>query len=615
VTKIAGVLVAFAVLCSAALASGGTANGHIVFAATDAPNNDDVMLVHADGSELDLSSSPAYDATPLVSPTGKQVAFSSTRGGHSAEWVVGVDGTGLRQVTPSLGTAQPQVAWAPNGRDLAVVVNNTLHLASATGGVWVRIDRRDKPQGVVGWSPDGTRVAYVSGLLDNVVVVTRAGKMLHSYVGIEALWSTTGRLAVRRDNETWAVYGATGRQLARFAADSVAWSPHGRLASVTVQGLVQVRAGGAGAPILSVRPIRHATDPVWADETHLLLRGENGFVSYDLAHKATFELAAAYRINPSLASDGSAYGESPWNTLAHSTLSGSTRVVATVPYCQGKDADAFSGLQALPDGSGAVFAGDCQAPNDLFSVAPDGTSLTRLTQTTTDELDPSLSPDGTRVAFARVDSADCDGCTHQIWTTNLDGSDPQSVALPSTKGNPILQDDNPSFSPDGTHVVFERWDAPITGDSAAIYTASASGGAATPLQLTGGYPAWGPAAIAFDAGGGGVRTVQPDGSGPQVVAKGDWIPAWSGDGRLALIKWGGGFSILLPATGRRIALPGLSDAGFVPPGLAWSPDGTKLAFTAADADGGADVWTIGVDGTGLTRVTRGLDASGALSWR
>ena len=612
-TKIVGVLIAFAVLCSASLASGGTTNGHIVFAATDAPKNNDVMLVRADGSKLDLSASPALDLEPVVSPTGNLVAFYSTRDGHGAEWVVGIDGTGLRQVTPSLGLTPPQVAWAPNGRDLAVVVNNALHRASAAGGVWVRIDRRDQPQSLGGWSPDGTRVAYVSQLLANVVVVSRSGKQLLSVVGLSARWSPTGQLAVQSNSETWTIYGADGKQLARVPAVAAAWSPGRRLATITPNGLVQVRAGGVGRPLVSARPIRHASGVLWAGETHLLVSGENGYVSYDLAHKATFELAAAYRFDPALASDGSAYGESPWGTLAHSTLSGSTRVVAKVPYCQGKDADAFTSLQALPDGSGAVFVGDCAAPQDLFSVQADGSSLTRLTQTVNDELDPSLSPDGTRVAFARADSANCAGCTHQIWTMSLDGGDAQSVTLPSTK-DAILQDDNPSFSPDGTQVVFSRWDAPITGDVSGIYTASADGGAATPLHLAGGYPAWGPTGIAFDAQG-AVRTARPDGSGAQKVESGDWIPAWSGDGRLALIKWGNGFSILLPASGKHIALPGLRGAGFEPPGVAWSPDGTKLAFTAADADGSADVWTVGADGTDLTRVTHGLDAVGALSWR
>ncbi|HEX7626920.1 MAG TPA: hypothetical protein VF379_07670 [Gaiellaceae bacterium] len=609
--------VAVVALAFAAFAGAGTTGGRIVFAATNAPTNGDVMLVRADGSERDLSASPAVDTAPVVSPTGKLVAFYSTRGGHGAEWVVGIDGAGLRQVTPSLGLAQPLVAWATNGRDLAVLANNAVHRASSAGGVWVRIDRRDKPQQLVGWSPDGTRVAYITGL-DDVVLVSRDGKKLHDFIGEAARWSPTGRLAVQRDSETWMVYSAGGKQLARVPAVAVAWSPHGRLASVTAKGLVQVRSGGVGTPVVSARPIRNASDPVWAGETHLLVRGDNGYVSYDLARKATFEVAAAYRNNPSIARDGSAYGESPWGTLAHSKLAGSTRAVATVPYCQGKDTDAFEFLQALPDGSGAVFAGDCAAPHDLFTVQPDGAALTRLTQTTNDELDPSFSPDGTKVAFARVDGADCVGCDHVIWTMNLDGSNAQSVTLPSREGNPILQDDRPSFSPDGANIVFARWDAPVTGDGSVLYVASAAGGVATSLHLAGGGAAWGPSRIAFD-GPNGVETAAVDGSDAHAVPGtkklDSGVPAWSRDGRLALLEYEPGFSILLPATGKRLALPGLRAPSFSAPGLAWSPDGSRFAFTAADADGVADVWSIGADGTGLTRVTHDLGVTGALSWR
>jgi Tol biopolymer transport system component len=601
----------------AAVAGAGTPSGRIVFAATDAPANGDVMLVRADGSELDLSASPALDTGPVVSPTGKLVAFYSTRGGHGAEWVVGIDGTGLRQVTPPLADTALQVAWAPNGRDLAVVDNNAVHRASAAGGVWVRIDRRDQPTQLAGWSPDGTRVAYVSGLLANVVVVNRSGKLLRSVVGLSALWSPTGRLAVQSNSQTWVIYGTNGKRLARVVAVAAAWSPHGRLASITANGLVQVRAGGVGKPLVSARPIRHASGLIWADETHLLVSGENGYVSYDLAHKATFELAAAYRFSPSLARDGSAYGESPWGTLAHSTLSGSTRVVATVPYCQGKDADAFESLQALPDGSGAVYAGDCAAPHDIFTVQPDGTALTRVTDTTNEELDPSLSPDGTKVAFARVDSANCAGCEHVIWIMNLDGSGAVSIPLPSQKLNPILQDDRPSFSPDGMHLVFARWNSAVS-DEAFLYVASVAGTGATSLKVNGGDAAWGPTGIAFD-GPKGVEMMAADGSDlravPGTKKLGSGVPAWSNDGRLALLEYEQGFSILLPATGKRLALPGLRAPQFAPPGLAWSPDGSRLAFTAVATDGAADVWTIAVDGTGLTRVTHDLDVSGALSWR
>lgn len=614
-------LVAAAGLVCTAVAAGGTPNGRIVFAATNAPLNDDVMLVRANGSELDLSDSPAFDTAPVLSPSGKLVAFFSMRGGHGAEYVIGIDGKRLRQVTPGL-TVPPQVAWAPNGRDLAVLsgsgsTHGRLHRASAAGGVWVRLDRGDSPAQIAGWSPSGSGVAYVTPL-DTVRVVDRTGRVLHAFDGDAATWSPSGRLAVERDSRTWQVYDAAGRRIASVPAVRVAWSPAGRLASITPAGVVQVRPGGAGQPTVSARPVKDPTDLLWADETHLLLRGDDGYLSYDVAHNATFLAPAAYRIAPAIVRGGSAYGEYPSGTLVRSTLSGSTRRLVKVPYCQGKDTDAYEYLQALPDGSGAVFAGDCVAPHDVFSVAPDGSGLSHLTSTTQDELDPAVSPDGTRLAFTRVDSADCVGCNHQIWTSNLAGADARTVTLPSQNLNPILQDDRASFSPDGAKLVFTRWNSSVS-DQAYLHVASARGGVATSLRVFGSAAAWGPR-IAF-VGSTGDETMAPDGSGvervPGTPKNASGIPAWSPGGRLALLEWEGRFDIYLPASKRHIALRGLTAPRPYEswPGLAWSPDGTRLAFTAADRDGATDVWTIGVDGTRLARVTHDLDVAGALAWR
>lgn len=604
-------LVAIGALVCTAVAAGGTPAGRIVFSATDAPLNDDVMLVHADGTERDLSNSGALDTAPALSPNGKLVAFYSERGGTNAEYVVGIDGSGLRRISPSLSSF-PSVSWSPDSRQLAVLADG-LFRANLDGG-WTRLDRRSVAAAsqLVGWSPEGKRIAYIDSL-DDVRVVAPDGRIERTFNGLAAKWSPTGRLAVERDSSTWQVYDTSGRRLSTVSATAgIAWSPDGKLASISTGGKLQVRRGGAGRPVLTARPVRRGFDPVWIDDAHLLIHGDGGNVIYDLTHRATFVAAAAYRIAPSVAGDGSAYGEYPFGTLVRSTLSGSTRTIASVPYCQGRDADAFDYLQALPDGSGAVYAGDCSAPHDLFSVAPDGTSLARLTSTASDEIDPALSPSGQKIAFTRVDSADCDGCNHVIWIRNLDGSDARAVP----QGKLDLQDDRPGFSPDGSKLVFTRW-IPSVSDQAYLYVASVAGGAATSLHVFGGYAAWGSAGIAFD-GPKGVETLSAGGSParpvPNTAKLDDGIPAWSPDGTLALLQWDRPFYILFPATGKRLQLPGLH-APFAWPGLAWSPDGSHLAFTAADRDGVSDVWTIGVDGTGLTRVTHGLDAEGALSWR
>jgi Tol biopolymer transport system component len=512
------------------------------------------------------------------------------------------------------------VAWSWNDSDLAILIGGgqghpAIYRALATGGAWQRLDHGNA-QLLVGWSQAAPTLAYVTSL-DDIVVVSRSGKKLFTLDGENAEWSPAGRIAVQRDSRTWQVYDGKGRRLSALTATTVAWSPQGSLASVTPNGVLQVRRGGIGAPKVSARPVRKPGAVLWAGRTHVLVQGEDGYLGYDVVHKATFELASAYRTFPSLSADGVAFGAVHGLSLARSTLSGSTRTLVTVSACGGKDTEPYGYLQALPDGTGAVYAGDCVAPHDLFAVAPDGTGLTRLTTTPQDELDPALSPDGTRLAFARADSGGCVGCDVQIWITAPDGSNGDAVTLPA-HATSIRQDDRPSFSPDGSKIVFARWNA-SQSDTTVLAEASSSGGSASTFKISGGNPAWGPSRIAFDSASGDVETVSPDGSGatavPGTKLDDGGVPAWSNDGRLAILRPVGRFSIYFPATKTSIALPGLHQAVGQAPGLAWSPDGTKLAFTAADANGEDDVWSVGVDGSGLTRVTNGLVADGALAWR
>jgi TolB protein len=618
--KAAGVAILALGLAFASFAGAATTSGRIVFSATDAPLTGDVVVVHADGTQIDLSKSSAYDTAPAVSPDGKLVAFYSTRGGRGAEYVVKIDGTGLRRISPTLAVEPTAVAWSWNDRDLAILSgagqgHPAIYRALATGGVWQRLDHGNA-QLLASWSQAAPVLAYVT-TLDDVVVVSGTGTKLFTLNGENARWSPTGRIAVQRDSRTWQVYDGKGRRLSTLAATTVAWSSQGSLASVTPGGVLQVRPGGIGTPKVAARPVRRPGAVVWAGRTHVLVQGEDGYLGYDVVHKATFELASAYRTLPSLSADGVAFGAVHGLSLARSTLSGSTRTLVTVSSCGGKDTEPYGYLQALPDGTGGVYAGDCVLPHDLFSVAPDGTGLTRLTTTPQDELEPALSPDGTRLAFARAASGGCIGCDVQIWITALDGSDAHSVTLPADATS-IRQDDRPSFSPDGSKIVFARWNA-SKSDSSMLAEAPATGGSATTFEIPAGNPAWGPSRIAFDSAKGDVETVKPDGSGATAVPNtklGDGgVPAWSTDGRLAILRPAGSFSIYFPATAKGIALPGLHESIGQAPGLAWSPDGTKLAFTAADANGEDDVWSVGVDGSGLTRVTNGLVADGALAWR
>jgi TolB protein len=125
-----------------------------------------------------------------------------------------------------------------------------------------------------------------------------------------------------------------------------------------------------------------------------------------------------------------------------------------------------------PDGGHILFEMNLA----IFSATPEGKSVTVLKENASS---PAWSPDGSRIAFARpVDPATDDT---DLYTMRSDGSDVRKlVDLPGVERSP-------SWSPDGTTIVFahghREGDPPsysYAGDD--IYAVPATGG--EPVQLT-----------------------------------------------------------------------------------------------------------------------------------
>ncbi|TMI56052.1 hypothetical protein E6H18_08185, partial [Candidatus Bathyarchaeota archaeon] len=101
--------------------------------------------------------------------------------------------------------------------------------------------------------------------------------------------------------------------------------------------------------------------------------------------------------------------------------------------------------QAVSNGK-IAFVSDRDGNNEIYTMNPDGTGVTRLTFDTVvshNDLSPAWSPDGTKIAFA----SDRDG-NYEIYTMNADGSGPTRLTIS------VRSDLNPAWSPDGTKIAF-----------------------------------------------------------------------------------------------------------------------------------------------------------------
>jgi Tol biopolymer transport system component len=214
-------------------------------------------------------------------------------------------------------------------------------------------------------------------------------------------------------------------------------------------------------------------------------------------------------------------------------------------------------------------------PSEIFTMNADGSGIRQITfDEFPGDLDPSWSPDGTRIAVQRFDiPTGRDG----IYIMNADGSHPVQVTQNDAR---LGENVEPQWSPDGTKLVFG-----IASDTRghALFTINLDGTSEkriTPWGLDALHADWSPSGrqIVFEAPdaddappgtAANVYTIRPDGSHLVAVTH----------------YQGGDLNATNPA---------------------WSPDGKKIVFVQLPGSGPfgfADIFTMNADGSDIRQVT------------
>jgi Tol biopolymer transport system component len=223
----------------------------------------------------------------------------------------------------------------------------------------------------------------------------------------------------------------------------------------------------------------------------------------------------------------------------------------------------------------------------VYMMNADGSHQTRLTHDAMHDSNPSWSPDGTKIVF--------------------EGEDGIFVLTLRTKALSRLTKDNnaePAWSPDGATIVFERTrDVPnptnLTGmdQVSELWTMAADG--SQPKQLTS-------PPVSF--------------SGPTTTILGkDEFPAWSPDGtRIAFESNRASNNGIFEMNADGSNIIAVTHPQGVDEFPSWSPDGTKIAFarTGEPVLSATDqIYSVSIDGSNPTALTSSAAGATSPAWQ
>ena len=215
-----------------------------------------------------------------------------------------------------------------------------------------------------------------------------------------------------------------------------------------------------------------------------------------------------------------------------------------------------------------AFSADAGSGAQIWTIRPNGRDLRQITDFDGDAVAPDWSPDGRLIAFETGHQLDEDNVEVAVQVMRADGS-----GMTNLTQNLVCCSGDPSFTPDGLHIVYWRWD----GVEEAVWMMNLDGSGQHQIVAVSGLAD---------------PNVSPDG---QTLTFRRWDGLEGENGAL--------FRTAIDGTG----LTQVTPFDHVSIKHDWSPDGGLLLYTdGADTglpDESTNIATIRPDGTGLQHLT------------
>jgi len=543
------------------------------------------------GSTTKVTWDPVMEVLPAISPDGKTVAYAKGSPVRMRVFVRPVAGGRDVALTDDTTQVQSYPRWSPDGSRVLFLERGGVVSAPAGGGA----ETAEVPPGRSGpvisaaWAPDGKQIAYVVG--DSVFVHDARGDSR----GIARVYEAHG-----------CVWSPDAEYLACSSGNAIALTPGTLFGNASPSRVVSVRVrDGRVVPLTD--SLFANLSPAWSPDGRWVYYLSNRYGPRDIFAQAMADGSSrgpALRLTTglnahtiSLSSDGRriAYGN-----LELESGAWSIPIPAHPPVPSSSATELTHGSQFVEttllsrDGRWLYYDSDLSGNMDLYRMALPNGAPERLTSDSSDDFWPEPSPDGREIAFHSWR-----GGSRDIYVLPLDGGPIQRVTTSPA------QDAMATWSPDGNRLAWGLF----TGRGGVWTARRASRGAPwqQPVERLGWgfFPTWSPdgRTLAFSSSlslgalwlmpaDSGAPLLVADTTGPRAVL-GD-LAQWSDDGRAVYTR-------STDSTGTsfwRVPLDGgaperlMTFQGGERSSGGWSAAGGRLAYTVFEAR--SDVWVMEV---------------------
>ncbi|MGC2238114.1 MAG: DUF5050 domain-containing protein [Pyrinomonadaceae bacterium] len=416
------------------------ANGKIAFT-SHRNGNREIYVMDADGAnQTRLTSNTITDSYPSFSPDGRKIAYFSFRDVNPGIYIMNADGSNQTHV-PNTTVNDTLPVFSPDGGKIAfsryIDDNLEIYITDIDGTNQTRLTTNPANDSDHSFSPDGGRIIFTSDRDGNSEI----------YLMSAADGSNLINLTNSQSSELSPSYSPDGGKILFSRGSSLDFEIFVMNADQTNQIALTNNSTDDFKPSFSPDGSKIVFTGNRDNNREIYTMNSDGTNEIRLTNNPTFDDYAAWQ--PVIARTSAAGEKIVFTSLRDGNYEiytmnpDGTNQTRLTNNPMTDEQPSFS-----PDGTKIVFASNRDVIHEIYIMNSDGTNQTRLTSNDATDIQPSFSPDGSKIVFI---SGRIGG--NNVFIMNSDGAN----VMPLTTGAASCAD--PMFSPDGSKIVYSRSNA------------------------------------------------------------------------------------------------------------------------------------------------------------